>query len=115
VLLAGVVQSLMASKTNWARLEYNVPWPHTFALEKSKDKLKFDMVQRAHLNFVENYPQYLATAYFALQLAPTLATLFGCFFLLGRVVFALGYYSGDATAKNKVRRCCRHSPLLKCR
>lgn len=103
VLLAGVVQSLMASKTNWARVHYGVPWPHTFAPEKHKDKLKFDMVQRAHLNFVENYPQYLATAFFALQLAPTLATIFGSFFLLGRVVFALGYYSGDATAKNKVR------------
>ena len=65
------------------------------------------MIQRAHLNFVENYPQYLATAYFALQLAPTLATLFGIFFLLGRVVFALGYYSGDATQKNKVRAAAR--------
>ena len=118
VLLAGVVQGLMASKTNWGRLEYKVPWPHTFALENNKNKLKFDMIQRAHLNFVENYPQYLATAYFALQLAPNLATLFGTFFLLGRVVFALGYYSGDATQKNKVRmqlgRCkITHSTPLK--
>merc|ERR1712146_710214 len=71
-------------------------------------RLKFDMVHRAHLNFVENSPQYLATAYFALQLAPALATLFGCFFLLGRVAFSLGYYSGDATAKNKVLSHATH-------
>jgi glutathione S-transferase len=79
----------------------NVPWPHTFGLEKSKDKLKFDMVQRAHLNFVENYPQFYAIVYFALQFAPKLTTICGTIFLLGRIVFALGYYSGDAGNKNQ--------------
>ena len=47
MLLAGVVQSMMGTKTNWARIEYKVPWPHTFAPpEKVKDpdtRLKFDM------------------------------------------------------------------------
>ena len=62
----------------------DVPWPHTVAPEKNKDKLLFDAVQRAHLNFVENYPQFLGVAFFALKLAPKLATVCGTLFLLGR-------------------------------
>jgi hypothetical protein len=77
VLFAGLVQGMMASTTNWARKEYEVPWPHTFGQEKNKDKLKFDMVQRAHLNFVENYTQFLAVAFFAAKMAPKLAAVFG--------------------------------------
>ena len=100
VLAAGLVQGMMASYTNWARVEYNNPWPHTFCLEKNKDKLKFDMVQRAHLNFVENYTQFLAVAFFAAKMAPKLAAVFGFIFLLGRVVFAQGYYSGIAEKKD---------------
>jgi glutathione S-transferase len=100
VLLAGLVQGMMAAKTNWARVEYKNPWPHTFCLESNPDKLRFDMVQRAHLNFVENYAQFLAVAYFAARLAPKCAAVFGTIFLLGRVVFALGYYSGVAEKKD---------------
>ena len=84
----------------------------------------FDAVQRAHLNFVENYPQFLGVAFFALKLAPKLATVCGTLFLLGRfapyarwppipprrassparaprVVFAFGYYSGIAANKDR--------------
>ena len=61
-----------------------MPWPHTVAPEKNKDKLLFDAVQRAHLNFVENYPQFLGVAFFALKIAPKLATVCGTLFLLGR-------------------------------
>merc|ERR1711871_343717 len=100
VLLAGLVQGMMASKTNWARVEYNNPWPHTFCLEGNKDKLRFDMVQRAHLNFVENYPQFLGVAFFSAKLAPKCAALFGTIYPLGRVVFAFGYYSGIAEKKD---------------
>ena len=103
VLAAGLVQGLMGTKTNWARKAYvsatapsggpprslscrpqDVPWPHTVAPEKNKDKLRFDAVQRAHLNFVENYPQFLGVAFFALKIAPKLATVCGTLFLLGR-------------------------------
>ena len=47
VMVAGLVQNMMAASTNEARTKYGVPWPHTFAPEKNADKLKFDMVQRA--------------------------------------------------------------------
>ena len=122
VLLAGVLQNHMASTTNWARAKYDVKWPHTFApegdpampaqpdltqppprvppLEGHKDKVAFDCVQRAHLNFVENYTQVLALTYFAAQAAPYWAFLSAFFFLLGRLVFANGYYSGNAENRN---------------
>ena len=65
ILMAGIVQGMMASQTNWARIEYDVPWPYTFALEKNPHKVRFDSVQRAHLNFIEGYPQTIALTYFA--------------------------------------------------
>merc|ERR1719171_3253710 len=99
VLSAGLVQGMMSATTNWARKEYEVPWPHTFGQDKNKNKLKFDMVQRAHLNFVENFTRFLAVAFFACKMAPKLSTIFGSVFLLGRVVFAKGYYSGNAAKK----------------
>ena len=37
VLVAGLVQGIMAATTNWARVEYKNPWPHTFCLEKNPD------------------------------------------------------------------------------
>ena len=37
VLVAGLVQGMMAATTNWARVEYKNPWPHTFCLEKNPD------------------------------------------------------------------------------
>ena len=99
VILAGFLQGYMAGSTNGARTKYNVPWPHTFAPEANKDKIAFDCVQRAHLNFVENYTQVLVLVYFAAQDTPNLAFVTGTFFLLGRLAFANGYYTGNA--KNK--------------
>jgi glutathione S-transferase len=100
VILAGMLQNHMASTTNWARVKYNVPWPNTFAPEAHKDKVAFDCVQRAHLNFVENYPQVLGVVYFAAQEYPYYAFVTSCMFLLGRLVFANGYYTGKAAAKD---------------
>jgi glutathione S-transferase len=100
VIFSGFLQGMMASATNAARVKYNVPWPHTFALEGNKDKIAFDCVQRAHINFTENYTQYLAVFYFAACEAPHCAVAFGMFYLLGRLAFANGYYSGNAANKD---------------
>ena len=99
IMLAGLIQGWLGATTNWARKEYNVPWPWTFAQPSNKNKLKFDMVQRAHLNFVENYTQVLGVSYFAAQVSSNLAAVCGSFFLLGRLAFIRGYYTGNA--KNK--------------
>ena len=99
VILAGFLQTHMACNTNGARKKFEVPWPHTFAPHGHKDKVAFDCVQRAHLNFVETYTQVLVLVYFAAQDTPNLAFVTGTFFLLGRLAFANGYYTGNA--KNK--------------
>jgi hypothetical protein len=101
VLLAGLLQSHMSNTTNWARLEYKNPWPYMFALEKNPKKIEFDCVQRAHVNFTENYTQLLAMFFFASKLAPRFAAVCGTFHLLGRLVFANGYYTGVASNKDK--------------
>lgn len=99
VIVAGFLQGHMAGSTNYFRIKFNVPWPHTFAPHGHKDKIAFDCVQRAHLNFVENYTQVLAVTFFAAQDFPHYALVCALFFLAGRLVFANGYYSG--IAKNK--------------
>ena len=43
---------------------------------------------------------FLGVAFFAAKMAPKLAAVFGFIFLLGRVVFAQGYYSGIAEKKD---------------
>ena len=60
----------MGAVTNAARIKYDVPWPHTFALESNPKKLLFDSVQRANISFTENYTQMLALFFFASNLAP---------------------------------------------
>ena len=100
VLLGGLITGWQASYVNWARVHYKVPWPHTFAPDSNKEKLKFDMIQRASINFTENYTQFLCVSYLAANMAPKSAAVFGFFYLLGRIVFSMGYYSGDASKKD---------------
>lgn len=101
VILGGLLATHMASNTNGARAKYDVPWPHTFAPHGHKDKIAFDCVQRAHLNFVENYTQVLALAYFAVQDTPYWGFVSTAMFLFGRLVFANGYYTGNAANKDR--------------
>ena len=101
VILAGFLQTHMACNTNGARKKFEVPWPHTFAPHGHPDKVAFDCVQRAHLNFVENYTQVLALTYFAVQDTPYWGFVSAVMFLFGRLVFANGYYTGNAVNKDR--------------
>ncbi len=55
----------------------------------------FNCYQRAHQNTLEFVPFYLALLMCGGLRHPLVASGAGAVFLLGRVVYSLGYYSGD--------------------
>ena len=66
-----------------------------YAPESHKNANEFNCVQRAHQNMLENYPQFLLLMGIASIHRPTLAAAAGAIRLVGFVLYALGYQSGD--------------------
>ena len=81
----------MISLYSEARKKYGVEDPEMY----SKDSRVFNCIQRAHQNTLENLPQFfflLTTGGFS---CPKLAAAGGWVWVAGRVVYALGYSTGD--------------------
>lgn len=78
-----------------ARKRLGVKYPTMYLPEDHKHAKEFNCIQRAHQNTLENYTQFLGLLLFAGLKYPTLAALAGVVNLLGRIVYALGYYTGD--------------------
>lgn len=74
-----------------ARKEHNVKYPALY----SPDNEKFNCVQRAHQNTLETYPQFLILLTFGGLQYPKISAGAGAVYLLGRIAYALGYYTGD--------------------
>ncbi|GBO10411.1 hypothetical protein AVEN_238835-1, partial [Araneus ventricosus] len=60
----------------------------------SDSNIVFNCIQRAHGNFLENYPQFLFLLLVGGLSHPKLSTVGGILYLLGRIVYALGYSTG---------------------
>ncbi|XP_067122425.1 glutathione S-transferase 3, mitochondrial-like isoform X1 [Centruroides vittatus] len=55
----------------------------------------FNCMQRSHLNFVENYPSFLSLLLLAGLSDPIASAKYGAIWLSGRVVYAIGYSTGE--------------------
>jgi glutathione S-transferase len=74
-----------------ARTEYKVEYPDMY----SKDSTKFNCIQRAHQNFLEAYPQFLVFLTLGGLQYPRISAGAGVVYLIGRIAYAVGYYTGE--------------------
>jgi len=81
----------MAYNVGAARKKYNVKYP----LMYSPDSNEFNCIQRAHQHTLELYPQFLLLLMVGGLQLPRVAAGAGAIYLLGRIAFAKGYYTGD--------------------
>lgn len=66
-----------------------------YPLMYSEKHPEFNCAQRVHQNTLENIPFFLVTLLLGGLRHPCLAGGFGGVFLVGRVIYSLGYYSGQ--------------------
>ncbi|OXA39181.1 microsomal glutathione S-transferase 3 [Folsomia candida] len=84
-------------KVGIAREEYKVPYPQMY----SQENMAFNCVQRAHQNTLENYPQFLLTLMIGGLEMPYFCTVGGCIWIMGRICYARGYYTGDPYKRSR--------------
>ncbi|GAW16780.1 hypothetical protein ANO14919_062180 [Xylariales sp. No.14919] len=81
--------------TSAARRASGIPYPQSYAtkeeIEKNPKALKFNLAQRAHANFTENYAPFVTALLVAGLRYPNQATWAGSAWVLGRFAYALGY------------------------
>ncbi|XP_060592430.1 glutathione S-transferase 3, mitochondrial-like isoform X2 [Ruditapes philippinarum] len=82
----------LESRTFQARRRYEVPYPKMYTEPYSH---VFNCIQRAHQNTLEGYPMFLVLLFLGGILYPKLSAASGALWIASRVVYALGYYTGD--------------------
>ncbi|XP_042901159.1 glutathione S-transferase 3, mitochondrial [Parasteatoda tepidariorum] len=78
-------------KVGMARKKFGIKYPIMY----SDTNQVFNCIQRAHGNFLENYPQFLFLLLCGGLSYPRLSAAGGAVYLLGRIAYALGYSTGD--------------------
>eukprot|EP01027_Heterolobosea_sp_BB2_P000098 GEZU01000154.1.p2 GENE.GEZU01000154.1~~GEZU01000154.1.p2 ORF type:complete len:138 (+),score=46.99 GEZU01000154.1:93-506(+) len=84
-------------KVGMARKKFNVKYPTMY----DDSKPHFNCYQRAHQNTLENYTQFVMLLLLGGLQYPLVATAAGILYIISRVVYAHGYYTGDPDKRNR--------------
>ncbi|CAE6451865.1 hypothetical protein RSOLAG22IIIB_03809 [Rhizoctonia solani] len=94
-------QTIVVSK---ARKQAKIEYPRLYAekqeQDKSVDAFKFNCAQRAHQNTLEWLPHVLFFTTFLGLRRPVLAASLGALWSASRVLYTIGYASGDPKKRN---------------
>ncbi|CAG9461028.1 unnamed protein product [Pedinophyceae sp. YPF-701] len=74
-----------------ARKQYKVTYPKMYAEGDSAEAKAFNSVQRGHMNYVENLPQYIILQVASSFQYPMASAVLGGTYLLGRLLYFQGY------------------------
>ena len=100
---SSLLMTYFGIKVGQARTKYDVPYPAMYAdrseCDKDKSKLVFNCIQRAHQNALETYPIFLSFLLVGGLKHPLIASSAGLIWILGRYIYAQGYYTGDPTKR----------------
>jgi uncharacterized MAPEG superfamily protein len=97
-------RSFIAVHITYPSLPYalNVVYADVAETKANPAAMRFNCAQRAHQNTLEVMPHTLFTILFAGLRYPTLATALGSLWVFGRVIYTMGYATGDPDKVCKV-------------
>jgi len=112
--LSVVLNMYLGFQVASARRPANVPYPYAYAdmaaAEADPKKKLFNCYQRAHQNFLENYPGFLMTVFAGGLQHPITSAAAGLLYLVSRLIYARGYQTGDPA--KRMRGQFGYLPLL---
>ncbi|KAL4447889.1 hypothetical protein ABPG75_005108 [Micractinium tetrahymenae] len=84
-----------------ARKTMEVFYPHLYAPPGHKHEKRFNCIQRAHQNSLENQPAFLVLLLLAGARFPKSASIAAAVYLLGRIIYFLSYSSGRPSRRHR--------------
>ncbi len=92
---AWVINMWQSFKIGGLRKKHGIKYPTMY----SDKHPEFNCAQRAHQNTLEQLPFFMSNLLLAGLRHPKFAGIFGGVFLLGRIVYSIGYYTGNPASR----------------